>query len=303
MVKRIISVIGATGAQGGGVVKALLKQDAWRIRAVTRNATSGRAGQLADLGCEIVEADLNNPATLNDALQGSYGLFAVTNFWDRATRMGEVEQGKNLIHAAKAAGIKHFIWSTLPDYQTLSNGKYVVPHFTNKAQIDTKVKAAGFIHYTFVEAPFYFQNFLRVHAPIVVANGRKLWRYPTDKDNCRFPCGDIGELGKIVAAALNQPEKVGDGQHLALASDYVCWQDLVDILNAQGHRLEYERVSAEVYDSFFPSAKEFRNMMSFWEENHYFGPRGDEKIALANALVAEGFTRFEDWASLYMRPS
>lgn len=303
MVKRIISVLGATGAQGGGVVKALLKQGDWQIRAVTRNVTSSRAKQLADLGCDIVAADLNNPATLGDALQGSYGLFAVTNFWDRATRMGEAEQGKNLVHVAKAAGIKHFIWSTLPDYQALSKGKYVVPHFTSKAQVDTDVKAAGFSYYTFIEAPFYFQNFLTIHAPRVAANGRKLWRYPADKDNCRFPCGDIDELGKIVAAAFNQPEKTGNGQHLALASDYVCWQDLVDILNAQGHRLEYERVSAEVYDSFFSSAKEFRNMMSFWEENHYFGPGGDEKIALANALVPEGFTRFEDWASLHMRPS
>ena len=303
MTKRVISVLGATGAQGGGVVRALLKQDDWQVRAVTRNAGSKAALKLAELGCDVAEADLNAPATLFEALQGSYGLFAVTNFWDRATRMGEFEQGRNLVRAAKEADIEHFIWSTLPDYQALSGGKCTVPHFTSKARVDNEVKTAGFRHHTFVEAPFYFQNFLTIHAPRKTPDGRELWRYPTDKDKCRFPCGDIGELGKIVAAALNQPEKAGDGQHLALASDYVCWQDLVDILNAQGHRLEYERVSAEVYDSFFPSAKEFRNMMSFWEENHYFGPRGDEKIALANALVAEGFTRFEDWASLHMRPS
>ena len=118
-------------------------------------------------------------------------LFAVTNFWDRATRMSEFEQGRNLVHAAKAAGIKHFVWSTLPDYQALSNGKYSVPHFTSKARVDAEVEAAGFSHYTFVEAPFYFQNFLTIHAPkedlTKGTKGATVWRYPADKDTCRFP--------------------------------------------------------------------------------------------------------------------
>ena len=144
MGKQIVTVLGSTGAQGGGVVRALLDQQDWQVRAVTRNARSQAALRLAELGCEIAEADLNTPATLLEALQGSYGLFAVTNFWDRATRMGEFEQGKNLVHAAKEADIQHFIWSTLPDYQALSGGKYTVPHFTSKARVDTEVKAAGF---------------------------------------------------------------------------------------------------------------------------------------------------------------
>jgi uncharacterized protein YbjT (DUF2867 family) len=303
MGKQIVTVLGSTGAQGGGVVRALLDQQDWQVRAVTRNARSQAALRLAESGCEIAEADLNTPATLFEALQGSYGLFAVTNFWDRATRMGEFEQGRNLVRAAKEAGIQHFIWSTLPDYEALSGGKYTVPHFTSKARVDAEVKAAGFPHHTFVEAPFYFQNFLTLHAPRKTPDGRELWRYPADKDKCRFPCGDIKELGKIVAAALNQPEKAGNGQYLALASDYLCWQDLVDVLNTQGHKLTYEQVSAEEYDGFFSSAKEFRHMMEFWEENHYFGPDGETKIAQANRLVAGRFTRFEQWASTHMPPS
>ena len=302
MGKRIVTVLGSTGAQGGGVVRALLDQQDWQIRAVTRNTRSQAAMRLAELGCELAEADLNTPANLSDVLRGSYGLFAVTNFWDKATRMSEFEQGRSLVHAAKETGIQHFIWSTLPDYQVLSGGKYTVPHFTSKARVDAEVKAAGFRHHTFVEAPFYFQNFLTVHAPRKATDGRRVWRYPGDKDRCRFPCGDIEDLGRIVAAALNQPEKVGNGQYLALASDYLCWQDLVDILNQQGHKLDYERVSAEVYDSFFPSAREFRQMMAFWEENHYFGPDGMEKIALANSLIQNRLTRFADWSKAHMAP-
>ena len=302
MGKKIVTVLGSTGAQGGGVVRALLDQQGWQVRAVTRNARSKAALRLAELGCDVVEADLNTPATLLEALQGSYGVFAVTNFWDRATRMGEFEQGRNLVRAAKEADIQHFIWSTLPDYQALSGGKYTVPHFTSKARVDTEVKTAGFRHHTFVEAPFYFQNFLTLHAPRKTPDGRELWRYPADKHKCRFPCGDIEDLGKIVAAALNQPEKAGNGQYLALASDYVCWQELVDILNAQGHKLDYERVCAEEYDGFFPSAREFRHMMAFWEENHYFGPNGPHKIALANGLIENRLTGFTDWANTHMPP-
>jgi uncharacterized protein YbjT (DUF2867 family) len=302
MGKKIVTVLGSTGAQGGGVVRALLDQQDWQVRAVTRNARSKAALRLAELGCDVVEADLNTPATLLEALQGSYGVFAVTNFWDRATRMGEFEQGRNLVHAARETGIQHFIWSTLPDYQALSGGKYTVPHFTSKARVDTEVKTAGFRHHTFVEAPFYFQNFLSLHAPRKTPDGRELWRYPADKHKCRFPCGDIEDLGKIVAAALNQTEKAGNGQYLALASDYVCWQELVDILNAQGHKLDYERVCAEEYDGFFPSAREFRHMMAFWEENHYFGPNGPHKIALANGLIENRLTGFTDWANTHMPP-
>lgn len=302
MGKKIVTVLGSTGAQGGGVVRALLDQQDWQVRAVTRNVRSQAALHLAELGCEIAEADLNSPLTLFEALQGSFGLFAVTNFWDRHTRMSEFKQGKNLVRAAKDAGIQHFIWSTLPDYEALSGGKYRVPHFTSKARVDNEVKMAGFRYHTFVEAPFYFQNFLTLHAPKKTPDGRELWRYPADKDKCRFPCGDIKELGKIVAAALNQPDKVGNGQYLALASDYLCWQELVDILNAQGHKLDYERVCAEEYDSFFPSAREFRHMMAFWEENHYFGPDGTHKIALANRLIGHKLTRFAEWANRYMSP-
>ena len=251
MGKKIVTVLGSTGAQGGGVVRALLDQQDWQVRAVTRNARSQAALHLAELGCEMTEADLNTPLTLFEALQGSFGLFAVTNFWDRNTRMSEFKQGKNLVRAAKDAGIQHFIWSTLPDYEALSGGNYRVPHFTSKARVDNEVKMAGFRYHTFVEAPFYFQNFLTLHAPKKTPDGRELWRYPADKDKCRFACGDIKELGKVVAAALNQPDKVGNGQYLALASDYLCWQELVDILNAQGHKLDYERVCAEEYDSFF----------------------------------------------------
>ena len=149
--KKLIAVIGATGQQGGGVVRALQAQGQFKVRALTRNPDKHR--ELAD---EVVEADLDRPETLKAAFEGAHGVFLVTNFWEQGT--DELKQATAAVRAAKEAGVKHFIWSTLPDAEAISGGKLHVPHFTGKAKIDRIVKEAGFAHHTFVIAPFFYQN-------------------------------------------------------------------------------------------------------------------------------------------------
>src|SRR6187549_306836 len=121
MEKKTIAVIGATGSQGKGVVNALVKEGVFNVRAITRNPEkySGKAHN-------VVFGDLSNLQSLKDAFQNAYGVFAVTNFWEGAD---EIAQGKNAIEAAKAMGVQHFIWSTLPDVESISNGEFDVPHF------------------------------------------------------------------------------------------------------------------------------------------------------------------------------
>src|SRR6266481_4590963 len=149
--KKLIAVIGATGQQGGGVVRALQASSQFKVRALSRNP--GEHRELAD---EVVEADLNRPDTLQPAFAGAHGVFLVTSSWLEGT--DEFTQGTAAVRAAKAAGVKHFIWSTLPDVKAISGGKFDVPHFTGKARIDPIVKAAGFATHTFVMAPFFYQN-------------------------------------------------------------------------------------------------------------------------------------------------
>src|SRR6476660_7871314 len=144
---KLIAVIGATGQQGGAVVRALQASGQFRVRALTRNP--GKHRELAE---EVVEANLDRPETLKAAFEGAYGVFLVTNFWEKGADEGK--QAAAAIHAAKEAGVNHFIWSTLPDVEAISGGKFDVPHFTGKARIDRIVKDAGFAHYTFVIAPF-----------------------------------------------------------------------------------------------------------------------------------------------------
>jgi uncharacterized protein YbjT (DUF2867 family) len=127
--KKLIAVIGATGQQGGAVVRALQAQGQFKVRALTRHPAKHRG--LAD---EVVEADLDRPETLKAAFAGADGVFLVTNFWEQGT--DEVTQATAAVRAAKEAGVKHFIWSTLPDVESISRGKLHVPHFTGKAKID-----------------------------------------------------------------------------------------------------------------------------------------------------------------------
>jgi uncharacterized protein YbjT (DUF2867 family) len=116
--------------------------------ALTRNP--GKHRELAD---EVVEADLNRPETLASAFDGAYGVFLVTNFQEHGA--DELKQATAAVHAARDAGVKHFVWSTLPDVEAISKGKFHVPHFTGKAKVDRIVREAGFANHTFVIPPFY----------------------------------------------------------------------------------------------------------------------------------------------------
>ncbi len=303
MANEIIAVFGATGTQGSGVVKELLGRGQFGVRVLTRNPKSEKAQELKAQGCEVVQGDLTKPETLEPAFRGTHGAFLVTNFWDPATAESETAQGTLAVKAAKAAGVQHLVWSTLPNCKEISGGRYEVIHFTGKARVDAEVTAAAFPYFTFVEAPMYFQNFKGMMPPQPLGDGRTGWTIAMSPDFKGLHVGDPTELGRLVARALEQPETFGQGQHLAQASETTSWQGLVDTLNAQGHNFAVNQVPNDVYDSLpFPGAHEFREMMNYFEEYTYFGPDAENKIALARKLCPEGFTTFAEWASRNMKP-
>src|SRR5437773_7111649 len=171
--KKLIAVIGATGQQGGGVVRALQASGQFKVRALSRDP-----GKHRDLADEVVEADLNRPETLKAAFEGAHGVFLVTDFRENGT--AEFQQATAAVRAAKDAGVKHLIWSTLPDVESISGGKFDVPHFTGKAKVDRIVKEAGFPYHTFVIAPFFYQNLVGVLAPQQQQDGTLGWALPID---------------------------------------------------------------------------------------------------------------------------
>src|ERR1700733_2512004 len=234
--KKLIAVIGATGQQGGGVVRALLAGGEFKVRALTRNPDKHR--QLAD---EVVKADLDRPETLEAAFKGAYGVFLVTNAREKGT--GELKQATAAIRAAKDAGVKHFVWSTLPNVEAISGGKFDVPHFTGKAKIDRIVKEAGFPHHKFVIAPGYYQNFVGPLAPQKQADGSVGWAVPLNPDVRCLHMGDIRELGNIVAGAFAHPDEAGHGEYLPLVGDFLSFREMIDTLNQQGHHFTVKQVS------------------------------------------------------------
>ena len=287
--EKLIAVIGATGQQGGGVVRALQASGQFKVRALTRNPDKHR-----ELAEEVFEADLDRPETLNAAFEGAHGVFLVTNFWEEGTN--ELKQATAAVRAAKDAGVKHFVWSTLPNVEAISGGKFDVPHFTGKAKIDRIVKEAGFVNHTFVIAPMYYQGLVGALAPHKQADGSVGWALPLDPTVRVIHMGDISELGNIVAGAFAHPHEAGNGEYLPLVGDFMSFNEIVETLNRQGHNLSYKQVPKERFAGSFPGATEMAETFSYWEAHTYLGSDSSDQIALANKIARQQPTKFSTWA-------
>jgi uncharacterized protein YbjT (DUF2867 family) len=288
--KKIIAVVGATGQQGGAVVRALQASGQFKVRALTRNPA--KSPNLAD---EVVAADLNSPETLKAAFAGAHGVFVVTNAWEAGR--GESNQALAAIKAAKDAGVQHFIWSTLPNVEEISGGTIDVPHFTDKAKVERIVKEAGFAYHTFVIAPFYYQNLLGAMAPQKLADGTTGWALPLDPERRVIHMGDISEIGRIVAGAFAQPELAGHGEHLALVGDFLSFNEVLATLNRQGNKFSFKQVPREVFAAWFPGAADVAAMLAYFEAHTYLGSNSRDAIALANQVAGQQPKKFAAWSA------
>jgi uncharacterized protein YbjT (DUF2867 family) len=237
---------------------------------------------------------MNRPETLQAAFEGAHGVFLVTNSLEEGSN--ELKQVTAAVRATKEAGVKHFIWSTLPDVEAISGGKFNAPHFTGKARIDPIVKEAGFANHTFVIAPFYYQNLVGVLAPQKQADGSAGWALPLDPDVRCIHMGDITELGNIVAGAFAHPDQAGNGEYLPLVGDFMSFNEIVDTLNRQGHKFSYKQISKEVFAPLFPGGAEVAAMFSYWQAHTYLGSDSSDRIALANKIAGRQPTKFATWA-------
>ncbi|KAI9215931.1 hypothetical protein BC828DRAFT_409989 [Blastocladiella britannica] len=229
----IIAVVGATGNQGGSVVDTLLAEGKWAVRALTRNPESDAAKALIVRGATVAKVDLDEPATLSSAFAGATAVFAVTNGGDAAgaARGGpyfEEAQGKAMVDAAKAAGVKHFIWSTLANVEKVSGGKLVVPVFTAKARVEEYARAIG-LPSTFVYVGIYMSQFKGRFAPTInAATGEAVF-------SAGFPPNSVADLadtnrdtGRVVSVALAKWGTSPVGARVAVDSEHLTWTQLVE---------------------------------------------------------------------------
>jgi uncharacterized protein YbjT (DUF2867 family) len=287
--QKLIAVVGATGQQGGAVVRALQAGGQFKVRALTRNPA--KHPKMAD---EVVAADLNRPETLRAAFAGAHGVFVVTNAWEAGR--DESKQALAAVNAAKDAGVRHFIWSTLPNVETISGGTIDVPHFTDKAKVERIVREAGFAYHTFVIAPFYYQNLRGAMAPQKQADGTAGWALPLNPERRVIHMGDIAEIGRIVVGAFSQPELAGHGAHLPLVGDFLSFNEVIATLNRQGHNFSFKQVPREVFAAWFPGAADVAAMLAYFEAHTYLGSNSRDAIALANKVAGQQPTNFAAWA-------
>ena len=291
--RKTIAVFGATGQQGGAVVRALQNRGAFKVRALTRDPAKHRA-----LAEEVVEANLDRPESIRAALKGAHGVFLVTNFWQPGT--DERQQAANAVRAAKDAGVKHFIWSTLPDTEAISGGRFPLPHFSGKAKIDSIVREAGFAHHTFVVAPFYYQNLVGVFAPQKLDDGSLGWVLPIPPQAGGIAMGDIEELGPIVAGAFENPESAGHGEYLPLVGDILSFSDIVETLNRQGRAYSFRQMPHDAVASLFPGGAEGAETFAWFEAHTYLGSDWTNRIARAREIAGAAPTSFADWARTHL---
>ena len=302
--KKIIAVVGATGAQGGGLVRAILadKGGGFAARAITRKVDSDKAKALAAAGAEVVAADIDEPATLDRAFAGAHGAFCVTNFWEHSSPERELVQAGNMARAAKAAGLRHVIWSTLEDTRkwvpldddrmpTLM-GKYKVPHFDAKGEADQVFRDLG-VPTTFLLTAFYWDNLIYFGAgPQRGPDGQLALMYPLDDK--QLPGIAAEDIGKA-AYGIFRGGREFIGKTVAIAGEHLTGPEMAAALSrALGRQIKFTNLPPEVYRGLgFPGAEDLGNMFQFKRDfNEYFV--GGRDIELARRLDPELQT-FEQW--------
>ncbi|KAK3602148.1 hypothetical protein CHS0354_036890 [Potamilus streckersoni] len=261
--KKIIAVFGATGAQGGAVVRALLQNSSFAVRAVTRNLDGNGAQELKKLKAEVVKGDTDDKEGLKRILSGTYGCFLVTNFLEHFDMNREIQQGKNVADACKAAGIKHLVFSGLDNTEG-SGAAGPVHHFDGKAKIEDYIEQIG-IPYTSTRVSFYNENFLNFNQP------RKTGE---NKYAISLPMGDkplymmtVSDVGPWVVEILKDPLKY-KGKKLHLAGDKLTLDQVCATLSKHLKPKQFEYVPIAVEDfakSSFPGAEEMANMFHFYQ--------------------------------------
>jgi len=305
MEKKVIAVVGATGAQGGGLARAILNDPngGFAVRAIVRDPKSDKAQALAALGADVVAGDVDDPESLKRAFNGAYGAYCVTFFWAHFSPEKEKAHARAMAEAAKAGGLKHVIWSTLEDSRKFIplddtrmptlQGTYKVPHFDAKGESDAFFTDLG-VPTTFLLTSFYWDNLIYFGmAPKRGADGTLAFALPmADQKLPGIAAEDIGKCayGIFKAGARYIGKTVG------VAGDHATGQQMAEALTrALGQPVSYSYVPPEVYRSFgFPGADDLGNMFQF---NRDFAREfcGARNIAEAQSLNPELQT-FSQWA-------
>lgn len=301
--KKIIAVVGATGAQGGGLVRAILADPngEFTARAITRDVNSDKARELAALGAEVVAADIDDADSIRRAFDGAYGAFCVTFFWAHFSAEKELEEARIMATAARDAGVKHVIWSTLEDTRNLVplsddrmptlHGKYKVPHFDGKGEADAIFTELG-VPTTFLLTSFFWENFIYFGmAPTRGEDGKLGITLPMGE--AKLPGIGVEDIGKSAYGIFQHPELIG--QRVGVAGEHLSGSEMAAAFTSiAGEEVRYNSVPPEVFRSFgFPGADDLGNMFQYKRdfEDEFRGARDVEEARKLNPSLQS----FGEW--------
>lgn len=306
---KLITVFGATGNQGGSVIKHILADpqlsQEFKIRGVTRDASKPAAQALTKQGVQVVsvclnpnedtlsfasanyevsQADMTSKDSLKSALEGTHTIFLVTNAWDSSNSASELDQGKNVVDVAKQLDVQYIIFSSLLHVTKASNGRFTnVPHFDQKADIEAYIRASGIPSAFFL--PGYFMSNLQMSIR-ADAQDTLTWALPVSSD-AKFPLIDIAsDAGNFVAGILSNPSHFAGKQILGAAGYYTPPQILDSLAKITGKKTHFAQVPEDVYKSFLPAhmAQEMLENHLFIQDPGYFaGQDLDESLKAAKS--------------------
>jgi uncharacterized protein YbjT (DUF2867 family) len=301
--KKLIAVVGATGAQGGGLVRAIVadKNSEFSVRAITRDVNADKAKALAAMGAEVVAGDIDDVESLTSAFTGAYGAYCVSFFWAHFSPEREDAEAKNMAQAAKTAGVKHVIWSTLEDTRkwipldddrmpTIS-GKYKVPHFDAKGAADHYFTDLG-VPTTFLLASFYWENFISNAAPRKTPDGTYALTMALGKAKL------AGVASKDIGAVAYGVFKKGAetiGQRIGVAGEHLTGDEMASAMTkALNKQVVYNEVEPAVLRSAgFPGAEDIGNMFQFYRD--FEKVCNDMRDVTRSRSFAPGLQNFDQW--------
>ncbi|KAK9235090.1 NmrA-domain-containing protein [Lipomyces kononenkoae] len=302
---KIITVFGATGAQGGAVARIFLQdpklKSQWTVRAVTRDTTKEPARKLASQGAEVISANLNDKSSLVKAMTGATAVYGVTNYWDTMDKQGEFQQGKNLVDAAKEAGIDHLIWSSLLNVTKLSNGKLPnVYHFDSKAEVEEYARENS-IPATFFLAGFYMSNIPGGIFRPSPSNNAWTFGLPVP-ETAPLPLFDTADTGKFVKAIVLRRDELL-GKRVLGATAYLTGKEVVEAFKntfpEAGKTASYFNMPQDMYLAIlkkaglpdFAATELLENMLLLDQFGYYGGAKLDE----SHAILEDKLTTWDEY--------
>ncbi len=304
--KKVIAVVGATGSQGSGLVRAILNDGEFAARAITRDVNSEKARALAAAGAEVVAADLDDAGSVERAFAGAHGAYCVTFFWAHFSTAKENEHARNMANAARAAGVEHVVWSTLEDTRQwlpvsdprmpALQEKYNVPHFDAKGEMDHVFTDMG-LPVTLFRTCFYWDNmYMFGMGPQKGEDGSYAITFPLGDHS--FPSIAAEDIGPC-ALGVFKGGQAHVGQTVGIAGEiFNCHTMAATLSKVLGVDVGYNAVPPDVYRGFgFPGADDIGNMFQTWAdfESAYVGARS---LELTRALHP-GVQSFEQWLVKY----